>query len=64
MWLDVPLVELERRVTARAGDASDAGVEVLRAAARNGRPPADWVRVDAGGADLAREEVQRRLGML
>lgn len=46
-WLEAPLEVLDVRVTARTGDASNAGVQVLHAqAARPGDPPA-WPRVDA-----------------
>jgi aminoglycoside phosphotransferase family enzyme/predicted kinase len=46
-WLDAPLPVLEGRIVARAGDASDATVAVLRdQAARLGGPP-PWPRADA-----------------
>ena len=52
IWLDVPPAELERRIVARAGDASDAGPAVLRG--QLGRPPpADWTRVAAVGDPAA-----------
>ncbi|HTW68516.1 MAG TPA: AAA family ATPase [Acetobacteraceae bacterium] len=41
-WLDAPLAELERRVVARSGDASDATVSVLRSAARDSPGAAGW----------------------
>ena len=41
-WLDAPLAELERRVVARSGDASDATVVVLREAARHSPGAAGW----------------------
>jgi len=62
-WLEAPLPELERRVAARQGDASDATVAVLRAAAAR-PPPDDWTRIDATVAAAARDQVQTRLAML
>ena len=54
-WLDVPMEELERRVAARTGDASDADLGVLRSAARAGIGAGigagSWLAVD--GADTA-----------
>lgn len=47
LWLDAPLEILERRLTARRGDASDATVHVLRQQRATVSPPADWVRLDA-----------------
>ena len=41
-WLDAPLEELERRIVARSGDASDATVAVLRAAAQAGPGADNW----------------------
>lgn len=63
VWLDAPMAELERRVAARRGDASDATVAVLRKVA-GVTPPGDWLRIDALDAEAVREEVQRRLAML
>jgi hypothetical protein len=52
IWLMADLAELESRVAARTGDASDAGVDVLRDAARRDPGPGDWHGVKAGaGAD-------------
>lgn len=45
-WLEVPMAELERRVAARTGDASDADLAVLRGAARAGAGAGDWLAVD------------------
>ena len=42
LWLEAPLAELERRVAARVGDASDATVDVLRSAARRDPGPTVW----------------------
>lgn len=51
-WLDVPMAELERRVAARTGDASDADLAVQRSAARAGIGAGSWLAVD--GSDTAR----------
>lgn len=45
-WLSVPLAELERRVAARSGDASDADLAVLRSAARAGARAGRWQDID------------------
>jgi aminoglycoside phosphotransferase family enzyme/predicted kinase len=52
-WLQAPLAALERRVTERTGDASDATVAVLRAAAPNDPGPGDWAAIDATDAATA-----------
>lgn len=64
VWLDAPLPELERRVAIRQGDASDADLAVLRAAAAIAATPPGWTRVDARDADTARRQVQRLLDLL
>ena len=51
IWLMADLAELEGRVAARTGDASDAGVDVLRDAARHDPGPGGWHGVKAGGLD-------------
>jgi hypothetical protein len=52
-WLEAPLSELERRITARSGGASDATVAVLHAIA-NGAPDAgNWHPVDSRNVDAA-----------
>ena len=49
LWLEVPLTVAAARIAARRGDASDATVAVLRAAAAPGRrPPRGWARLAAG----------------
>ena len=63
VWLTAPLAELERRVAARTGDASDADGAVLRAAA-DAPAPADWLHVDATDAAHAQHQVQLRLAVL
>lgn len=69
VWLEAPLPELERRVLARRGDASDADVAVLRAAAAGAVVPPGWMRVDSGEAGAgdgwaARRQVQAGLDLL
>ncbi|HXW04971.1 MAG TPA: AAA family ATPase [Vicinamibacterales bacterium] len=49
LWLDVPYRTAARRLHARRGDASDAGIRVLQQQARKDLGPVHWVRVDAGG---------------
>jgi predicted kinase len=56
-WLTAPLAELERRIAARVGDASDATVAVLHAAAANDPGPGDWRAVDASDAATVQSEV-------
>ncbi|MCX7381848.1 MAG: AAA family ATPase [Alphaproteobacteria bacterium] len=51
IWLMAGLAELEARVAARTGDASDAGIEVLRDAAQHDPGPGAWHGVKAGAAD-------------
>ncbi len=47
VWLDAPDAVLEARLTARCNDASDAGVEVLRAQRQSAEHAAGWQLVDA-----------------
>lgn len=47
IWLDAPPEELERRVAARTGDASDADVAVLHRAMQRDPGPITWHRVPA-----------------
>jgi predicted kinase len=53
VWLQAPLAELEARVAARRGDASDADVDVLRRAAGHDPRPGSWLAVDATDAAAA-----------
>ena len=53
IWLQAPLVELEARIAARVGDASDATVSVLRAAAAHDPGAGTWHAVDATDAAAA-----------
>ena len=49
LWLAAPAEILEARVAARSGDASDAGVEVLRSQLTRDPGPMDWRVLDAAG---------------
>lgn len=64
VWLEAPLGELERRVSARQNDASDATMAVLRAAAANALPAKGWMRVKAGSLEEMQQRVQSRLAVL
>ena len=50
VWLQAPMAVLEKRIEARRGDASDATLPVLHAAAQAGAGAGTWHAVDAGGA--------------
>ena len=54
IWLEAPLPELERRVAARTGDASDATTAVLHRLAAIDPGPIGWHRVTADGDAVAR----------
>ena len=60
-WLQAPLGLLEQRVAARTGDASDATVAVLHAAAPHDPGPLDWTAIDASDATKALAEVRNLL---
>ncbi|MDB5446019.1 MAG: hypothetical protein JWQ97_1336, partial [Phenylobacterium sp.] len=47
LWLEAPLEVLSARVAVRRGDASDAGVEVLRAQMGRDEGAMRWTRLDA-----------------
>jgi aminoglycoside phosphotransferase family enzyme/predicted kinase len=53
LWLHAPLPLLQARVAARRGDASDATVAVLLAAARNDPGVGDWHPIDTADTDAA-----------
>lgn len=55
LWLQAPLATLESRVAARTGDASDATVAVLRAAADHDPGAGKWAAIDATDAATARD---------
>lgn len=52
-WLEAPLPELERRIVARSGDASDATLAVLRAIAASGPGAGTWQPVDSRNVEAA-----------
>jgi predicted kinase len=54
IWLEAPMAELERRVRARSGDASDATDAVLHRLAAKDPGPIDWHRVPADEQAVAR----------
>ncbi len=54
IWLEAPLAELERRVSARTGDASDATGAVLRRLAGVDPGPIGWHRVAADETAVGR----------
>lgn len=51
LWLEAPMAVLEERVKARRGDASDATLAVLHAAAQVGAGAERWVAIDASAED-------------
>ena len=57
IWLSAPQGVLEQRIGARGGDASDATVEVLRAAVGSDPGPLDWHAVDACDGAAAQKQV-------
>ena len=58
IWLSSDTATLERRVSARTKDASDADVDVLHAQIRRRTEPSTWTEIDAGGTP---EQVVRRV---
>jgi aminoglycoside phosphotransferase family enzyme/predicted kinase len=54
IWLEAPAAELERRVAARSGDASDATVSVLHRLAAADPGPVTWHRMVADDGALGR----------
>jgi aminoglycoside phosphotransferase family enzyme/predicted kinase len=63
VWLDVPLPELERRVAARTGDASDADLAILRRAARAGASAGTWQAIDGTSTDTALAAIRATLAI-
>jgi len=61
IWLTAPLAVLEARVGARIGDASDADIAVLRAAAAAKPGGGGWFEIDATEAEAALAAVRSRL---
>jgi aminoglycoside phosphotransferase family enzyme/predicted kinase len=64
IWLQAPLPELEARIMARRGDASDADIAVLRRAARANPGQIDWQRIDSRDAARALASVRDALRVL
>lgn len=62
-WLEVPMAELERRVAARTGDASDADLAVLRSAARAGAGAGTWLALDGTNTDRAVATIRATLAI-
>jgi len=52
LWLEASQAELERRLAARVGDASDAGVAVLRGMIDRPLGAIAWARLDAADPEL------------
>jgi predicted kinase len=63
LWLAAPMAVLEQRVGARVGDASDADVAVLRAAAARDPGPGQWRAIDATDAAVALAAVAKLAGV-
>ncbi len=61
LWLQAPIQDLERRVIARSGDASDATLAVLRQAAQHDVGAGNWHPIDAASADKALAVAQTAL---
>jgi len=62
-WLTVPLETALARVAGRVGDASDAGPEVLRAAAALETGVITWPALDASDGGAVLSALQARLGV-
>jgi uncharacterized protein len=63
LWLEAPLAELERRIIARSGDASDATIAVLHVVSRNDPGAGRWHALASGEpADLL--EMAKRIANL
>jgi uncharacterized protein len=66
LWLEAPVPVLEQRISSRQGDASDATLAVLRAAAGSDPQAGDWISVDVSGSPdnvlaLTRQAVQQHV---
>ncbi|MDI3306348.1 MAG: AAA family ATPase [Acetobacteraceae bacterium] len=61
IWLTAPLPVLRARIAARRGDASDATVAVLEAAAARDIGPMSWQEVDASGDPIPAARMLLRL---
>jgi predicted kinase len=62
LWLEAPLAVLRARVTARRGDASDADVAVLEAAAARPVGPLDWAEIPAAADPVPAARARLRGG--
>jgi predicted kinase len=62
LWLEAPPAILEARIAGRQHDASDATVEVLRAASRSNPRDGEWIMVDAIDAGTALAQARAALG--
>ena len=60
-WLDAPFDVLARRISEREGDASDATVAVLRAAAMHNPGPGEWEQLDATDVTAASVRLRQLL---
>ncbi len=63
LWLEAAPALLERRIAARAGDASDATITVLRASAAHARAPRRWRRIPADTEAAAQAAARAALGL-
>ncbi len=61
IWLHAPPTLLEARIAGRRGDASDATVDVLRAALAQDPGKMDWRPVDAQDTERAATEIRQNL---
>ncbi len=63
LWLEAPQALLEQRISARAGDASDATAEILRFQLDRITRPQTWLSITATGSALeSLEQARRALG--
>ena len=58
LWLTAPRAVLEARLAGRTGDASDATIAVLHAAAQNEHGGGDWLPIDASDGARALAQAQ------
>ena len=64
IWLEAKLPVLEARILARHGDASDADVAVLRAAAAHDPGAGDWLAVPAADGAVAQARIEAAIGAM
>lgn len=60
-WLQAPMSLLERRISSRTLDASDATIEVLHQAAAIDPGPGSWIPIDATDKAAALQSVRRAI---